>query len=51
MAASDQRGEFTVNGIKPVDGASVARLLNAPVAERTGGNANAPLVGGMMLFK
>jgi hypothetical protein len=49
MAASDQRGELTVNGITPVDGARVARLLNAPVAERTGGNV--PLVGGMMLFK
>ena len=47
MAPSDQRGELTVNGIKPVDGVRVLRLLNAPVAERTGGNVNAPFAGGM----
>jgi hypothetical protein len=51
MAPSDQRGELTVKGIRPADGVSVLALLNAPVAESTGGKANAPFAGGMMLFK
>jgi hypothetical protein len=51
MAASDQSGELTVNGMTPLAGVRVPRSLKAPVAERTGGNGNVPFLGGMIVFR
>jgi hypothetical protein len=51
MAPSDHNGELTVNGITPVAGVRSRTSLKAPVADSEAGNASAPAVEGIMLFR